>query len=175
MPKYRKMLTDYQAPYIMSILRLIETQSKTTIANWCIDYAEANILPIYKKHCPVDQRPSLSIIAAREWLDDQIKLPQAKAAILECHASAREAEGNPTAQAAARTIGQCAATIHVPTHSAGLMFYGALAVAYDTLGVDAEWNELFAVAEVECGKMEAALRAVAVEDEPNRAKVNWHC
>jgi len=175
MPKYRKMLTDYQAPYIMSILRLIETQSKTTIANWCIDYAEANILPIYEKHYPKDMRPIFAITAAREWMIGKIKLPQAKAAILECHGAAREAEGNPAAQAAARTIGQCAATIHAPTHSAGLMFYGALAVAYDRLGVDAEWDELLAAAEVECGKMEAALRAVAVTDEPNRAKVNWHC
>jgi len=173
--KHRKMLTDYQAPYIMSIMRLIETQSKITIANWCIDYAEANILPIYKKYYQTDQRPAQSIAAAREWLDGKIKLPEAKAAILECHAAAREAEKTPAAQAAARTIGQCAATIHAPTHSAGLMFYGALAVAYDKVGIDACWDELLAVAEAECGRMEAALRAVVVEDEPNPAKINWHC
>ncbi|MCL2392946.1 MAG: hypothetical protein FWC66_10155 [Oscillospiraceae bacterium] len=173
--KHRKMLTDYQAPYIMSILKLIETQSKATVANWCIDYAEGNILPIYEKHYSGDQRPKAAINAAREWLDGKIKLPEAKAAILACHAVAREAEGSPTAQAAARTIGQCAATIHAPTHSAGLMFYGALALAYDELGMDASWDELLAVAEVECGKMEAALRAVMVEDEPNPAKIDWKC
>jgi len=30
MPKYRKMLNDIDAPYIQSLMRLIETQSKTS-------------------------------------------------------------------------------------------------------------------------------------------------
>jgi REP element-mobilizing transposase RayT len=36
--KYRKVLVDWQAPYIQSLMRLVETQSKVTIANWCLDY-----------------------------------------------------------------------------------------------------------------------------------------
>jgi len=31
------------------------------------------------------------------------------------------------------------------------------------------------IAAEECAKMEAALRAVAVDDEPNPAKINWGC
>jgi len=31
------------------------------------------------------------------------------------------------------------------------------------------------IAAEECGKMEAALRAVAVENEPRPAKINWNC
>ena len=172
--KYRKMLTDWQAPYIMPILRLIGTQSKTTIANWCIDYAKMRLLPIYESAYPGDMRPQAALSAARAWLVGEIKLPEAKKVILGCHAAARETD-NPTAQAAARAIGQCASTIHAPTHSAGLMFYGALAVAYDTLGPDAEWEQLLSVAETECGRMGAALQDVAVDDEPNPAKINWNC
>ena len=173
--KYRKMLTDWQAPYIMSLLRLIETQSKATIANWCVDYCEERLLPVYEAAAPNDTRPTAAIFAARQWLDGKIKLPEAKAAILECHAAAREAEGNPTTQAAARAIGQCASTIHAPTHSAGLIFYGALALAYDALGADADWENLVASAADECAKMEAALRQVMVHDEPNPAKIKWNC
>ena len=169
------MLTDWQAPYIMSLLRLIETQSKTTIANWCIDYCQMRLLPIYEAAVADDLRPQAAITAARDWLAGTIKLPEAKKKILECHNAAREAQNNPTAQAAARAIGQCASTIHAPTHSAGLIFYGALAVAYDTLGIDAEWEELLKAAETECGRMEAALRDIAVENEPNPAKINWNC
>ena len=44
MPKYRKMLNDWQAPYIQSLMRLIETQSKINLANWCLDYAERDSL-----------------------------------------------------------------------------------------------------------------------------------
>jgi len=171
--KHRKMLTDVEAPYIQSILKLIETQSKTTLANWCLGYAETQLLPIYQSACPGDLRPADAIAAARRWLAGEIKLPQAKQVILECHAAAREAEGNPIAQTMARAIGQCASVIHAPTHSAGVIFYGALGVAYNTLGIDAQWDSLLEVAERECGRMQAALQNIAVENEPNPAKINW--
>jgi hypothetical protein len=176
MAKHRKMLSDIDAPYIQSLMRIIETQSKTTLANWSIDYAEAVVLPVYEKHRPGDDRPRRSLNAAREWLLGNMKLPEVKKIILnECHAAARESDDNPTAQAAARTCGQAAATIHAPTHSLGLALYGALAIAYEKLGVDAPWNALLEIAADECEKMEAALKAVVVENEPNPAKINWMC
>ncbi|MCL1799469.1 MAG: hypothetical protein FWG23_07015 [Eggerthellaceae bacterium] len=176
MPKYRKMLSDVEAPYIQSLMRLIETQSKTTLANWCIGYAGEHILPIYEKAYPGDARCEHALDAAREWLAGTVKLPYVKDIILnECHAAAREADKAPAAQAAARTCGQAAATIHAPTHSLGLALYGALAVAYDALGADAPWESLLEAAAAECKNMEASLRAAAVQNEPNPAKINWKC
>jgi len=175
MPKVRKMLSDWNAPYIQSLMKLIETQSKSTLAHWAIDYSERVILPLWSKHYPDDARPQNSLIAAREWLSGAIKLPQAKATILECHAAAREADGNPAAQAAARAIGQCASTIHSARHCIGLAFYGALAVAYDELGTSAPWTQIEQFAAAECRRMEAALHVVAVENEPNPAKIDWKC
>lgn len=176
MAKYRKMLNDINAPYLQSLMRLIETQSKTTLANWCIDYAEEHILPIYEQRRPGDNRPRNALTAARAWLSGQVKLPYVKNIILnECHAAARELDDDPTAQAAARTCGQAASCIHTPTHALGLALYGALAVTYDKLGADADWDSLLSVAAEECGKMEAALRMVAVENEPSPAKINWRC
>ena len=173
--KHRKMLTDWQAPYILPILRLIESQSKATIAKWCLDYCQVHLLPIYERAYAGDMRPRQALDAARSWLAGEIKLPEAKKIILTCHEAAREADTKPAAQAAARAIGQCAATIHVPTHSAGLMFYGALAVAYDEVGVDANWDDILARVSEECNKMELALRNVAIENEANPAKLNWNC
>jgi len=130
MTKHRKMLNDVDAPYIQSLMRLIETQSKVTLAHWCIDYANENILPIYEKAYPNDARCKRALAAAKDWLDGKVKLPYVKNIILnECHAAARECDENPAAQAAARTCGQAAATIHAPTHSLGLALYGALAIA----------------------------------------------
>ena len=170
------MLSDINAPYLQSLMRLIETQSKTTLAHWSIDYAREHILPIYEKAYPGDDRPKNALNAAEDWLAGKVKLPYVKNIILnECHAAARETEANPTAQAAARTCGQAAATIHAPTHSLGLALYGALAVAYDKIGIEADWDTLVNAAADECGKMEAALRAVSVENEPNPAKLNWKC
>ena len=175
MPKARKMLSDWNAPYIQALMKLIETQSKSTLAHWAVDYAEQSILPLWNKHYPEDQRPQNALHAAREWLSGSIKLPQAKTSILECHAAAREADTNPVAQAAARAIGQCASTIHSARHCIGLALYGALAVAYDTLGTNASWKALEQCAADECWRMLDALQAVSVEDEPNPAKIVWKC
>jgi len=175
MPKERKMLSNWEAPYIQSLMKLIETQSKATLAIWAVDYSERVILQLWCKYYPDDLRPRNALNAAREWLSGTIKLPRAKLAILECHAAAREADGIPVAQAAARTIGQYASTIHSARHCIGLAFYGALAVAYDRLGTDAPWGQIEQCAAEECGRMEAALRVTVVEDEPNRAKIDWKC
>lgn len=175
MPKAKKMLSDWDAPYIQLLVKLIETQSKSTLAHWAVDYAERVILPLWIRCYPNDLRPQNALNAAREWLSGAIKLPHAKKAILECHAAAREADGNSVAQAAARAIGQCASTIHSARHCIGLALYGAIAVAYDTLGTNAAWEQLEQCAADECGHMLDALRAVAVENEPNPAKIDWKC
>jgi hypothetical protein len=176
MPKLRKMLGAVDSPYIVSLMRIIETQSKATIASWCMDYAEIYILPIFEKHCPGDDRPRSAISAARDWFEGKKKLPEVKHIILnECHAAARELDNNPAAQAAARTCGQAAACFHTPTHSLGLAFYGAAAIAYDRLGINEKPEVYDQIAAEECEKMEKALRAVAVENEPNPAKIKWGC
>jgi len=171
MPKARKMLSNWDAPYIQSFVRQIETQSKATLAQWAVDYAKHALLPLWSKHYPDDPRPQKALDAARDWLAGAIRLPQAKPVILECHSAAREAEANPVAQAAARAIGQCASTIHSARHCIGLALYGALAVAYDMHGTNAAWDQLEQCAAEECGRMLEALRAVSVKDEQNPAKI----
>lgn len=169
------MLSDWQAPYLQELVRQIETQSKETLTRWVVDYAMSVILPLWNKHYPSDERPGKALTAAREWLSGSIKLPQAKQFILACHAAARESEGNTVAQASARAIGQSASTIHSAQHCIGLALYGALAVAYDSLGTQAPWHELENCAAIECGKMLAALRAVSVVNEQNPARIRWQC
>lgn len=175
MPKARKMLSDWDAPYVQLLVRIIEKQSKSTLVHWAVDYAEGNLLPLWHKHYPDDRRPQNALDAAREWLSGAIRLPQAKKAILECHAAAREAEANPVAQAAARAIGQSASSIHSPRHCIGLALYGAIAVAYDTLGTQTAWEQLEQCAASACGRMYDALRAIAIDNEPNPAKIDWKC
>ena len=169
------MLSNWQARPIEGLMRLIETQSKETLANWAADYAEAHLLPIYTKQYPQDERPQLALDFARKWLQKEVKLPEAKKYILGCHNAAAEAVANPAVQAAARAIGQAASSIHSAMHSLGLALYGGLAVAYDQLGMDKPWAEHEAFALKECEKMLAALQAVAIENEPNPVKVKWFC
>ena len=46
--KPRKILGDVNAPSAVALRNLIDTQSKDTIRKWCLDYAEAKILPIFE-------------------------------------------------------------------------------------------------------------------------------
>jgi hypothetical protein len=64
-------------------------------------------------------------------------------------------------------------TCHVATHSIQVVFYGAAAVAYDSVGV-VESNEVYdKIAAEEASRFEAALRAVAIDDEPNPVPCKW--
>jgi len=174
--KLRKTLGDVNAPTCVALRELIDTQSKETIRKWCLGYATDNILPIFEKHCPGDDRPRNAVNAAKEYLDGNVKFPVVKNLILnECHQAARELDDKPTAQAAARAVGQGSAVVHTLTHSLGLFFYAAAAVAYDRIGLEATDDEYMQIAEEVCLDYTAALRAIAVENEPNPAKLKWNC
>ena len=175
MTKTRKMLSNWEAPYIQALVKQIETQSKATLTRWAIDYSEHFLLPIWNRHLPDDFRPQHALYGAKEWLEGKKKLPEVKPFILECHAAARDAEGNAAAQAAARAIGQSASTIHSARHCIGLPLYGALAIAYDMLGPGASWDELEQQAAAACGQMLASLETISVDHEPNPAKITWVC
>ncbi|WP_195428757.1 putative immunity protein [Clostridium sp. D46t1_190503_E9] len=175
MVKVRKMLGKADSPYIVSLMRLIETQSKNTIVKWCNEYAREHILPIYEKVYPEDTRLKNALNSVNEWLEGNMKLTDAKKIIKEVQIAAREAEGNPSAQAAARAIGATTATINTVTSSLGLAFYGAAAIAYSSVGVNAEIDVYEEIASKECKNMEDALRKVAIIDEINPAKINWYC
>lgn len=175
MAKYRKILSDRDAPHMQALIKKIETQSKATLVNWAVAYSERVLLPLWLRDYPDDQRPKKALQAARDWLTGTIRLPQAKALILACHAAARESGNNPVAQAAARAIGQSASTIHSARHCLGLPLYGALAVAYAALGINSSWRNIEEYAAEECGRMLAALEEIAVDNEPNPAKINRKC
>lgn len=137
------MLGAADSPYILSLMRLIETQSKTTIADWCVDYAKAHILEIYQKAYPQDERVPRVLAAYRQFRQGEDKVS----------AGIKVAE---LKKAVARAN-------------------GAAAIAYDRVGLEEKPEVYDGIAAQECEKMEAALRAVAVEDEPNPAKINWYC
>ncbi len=175
MAKVRKMLGKADSPYIVSLMRLIETQSKNTIVKWCNEYARENILPIYEKDYPEDSRLKNALNAVNECLEGNMKLTEAKKIIKEVQIAAREVEGNPAAQAAARAIGATTATINTVTSSLGLAFYGAAAIAYSSIGVNANSEVYDEIAARECKNMEEDLRKISIIDEPNPAKINWNC
>ena len=159
MTKTRKMLSDWNAPYIQALIQEMDKLAKSELVNWALAYTEDCILPLWRKHCPEDHRPQEALAAARKWLAGEIKLPQAKPLIQACHAAARESLCQPVAQAAARAIAHTASIIHISKHCYGLPLYGALALAYDQLEVEAPWSQVEIRAAAECERMSESLRA----------------
>lgn len=175
MTTYRKMLNDWEAPYLQPLIRLVETQSKETILHWVISYCEEVMLGLWNRYKPDDLRPQSAIQAARDWMERSVPFPAVKKSILACHEAAREASDNPIAQAAARAIGQSVSSIHSVRHCIGLALYGALAVSYHELGVDASWSLIESRAGEECLRMEKALQKIAISNEPYPVSMDWKC
>lgn len=56
MPKLRKMLGNVTDPVVQSLMGLIETQSRSTLAHWAVNCAAQRYLPIYESAYPEDSR-----------------------------------------------------------------------------------------------------------------------
>ncbi len=168
----RKIICSVNSPEISALLDLIETQSKTTLGNWVLSYAEEKFIPIYKKTFS-DDRLYLTLKAAKDWFDKKIKLPEVKNYIYDCHTAAKEAYEYPAAQAAARAVAHSASVAHTASHTLGFAIYGITAVLYDSTGTNETKQTYDTLAGEECFRMEEALRRIAITDEKNPAKINW--
>lgn len=174
MAKLRKMLGSLEDPSIIGLMNLIETQSKETLTNWAVDYAEANFIEIYEKEYVGDDRLRNVIAAVREVLDGIKKLKDIKPLLREAAQIAKETE-HPAAQAAARAVAVACAVIQTPTNSLGFTFYGAAAVIYDKVGLEEKPEVYDAMAPEEFKKILESLQKAAVTDEPNPVKIKWNC
>ena len=87
------------------------------------------LLPLFEAEHPEDDRPRRAIEALRAWASGKRELGMAEVRrlSLDSHAAAREAKTDP-ARFAARAAGQAVATWHVPTHAAGVPYYGRKAI-----------------------------------------------
>jgi len=133
----KKLLFTRNSACVQPLRSLIEKQTHRTLVLWVLDCAP-RVLAIFEDAYPDDSRPRIALEKAAAWSRGAIKMPEAKKAILSAHKAATDAEANPAAQAAARTCGHAAATVHVETHALGLVFYGLTAFVYATESQDTD-------------------------------------
>ncbi|WP_195986219.1 putative immunity protein [Clostridium sp. D33t1_170424_F3] len=175
MAKPRKMLGHVDDPQVTALMRMIETQSKATLANWAASYAEAHFLPIYEKAYPEDTRLRELILSVKMHLSGKQKLSEVKVLLKQSRQIAQEAEEAPAAQAAARAVVTACATVQTPTNALGFAFYGAAASAYHQAGISASQEHCDAIAAKELDKMVKSLQSVMIANEPNPVKIVWNC
>jgi len=175
MTKPRKMLGAADSPYALSLMRAIETQSNDTLARWTIEYADKNLLPIYEQALPEDLVARDALNKARAYRLGGSSLPELKAAVSDARTRARELDDEPAAQAALQACALAAGNIYTPTNGLGMMYYGTAALAYDQIGLEETPEAYDAFAATEAAKMEEALKAISIDDEPMPAKIKWNC
>lgn len=175
MAKLRKMLGSIEDPSIIAMMGLIETQSKETLIKWSVTYAREHFLGIYEKAYGDDSRLRHIISAVQEYQEGKKTLKEVKPIVKEANLIAKEAEGSPAAQAAARAIATACSTIQSPTGALGFTFYGAAAVVYDQAGLEERQAVYDAMAAKELERILGSLQEAAVPDEENPVKINWNC
>ena len=174
MAALRKMLGDVNSKTCLDIMALISAQSQKTVEKWAVEYAAENVLPLYNARCPEETVPARLIEACREYMNGVIKLSEIKPVLSEGRKYSAGVKGD-VEQAAARAVATACASITTPTNAFGFLMYAAAAAAYSELGLKAcreEYDE-FAAREME--KALDSLKKVAVENEPNPVKADWHC
>jgi hypothetical protein len=109
----------------------VVARNSATHRAWALEAARLaeQVLPIFEKEHPDDERPRQAIEAIREWAQGRRELGMAEVRklSLNAHAAAREAKTD-AARFAARAAGQAVATWHVPTHATTVPKYARKAI-----------------------------------------------
>lgn len=124
---------------LQELLMLMEDSNHRALVLWALDCAEG-ALAAFEAGWPGEARPRIALERCAAWARGEIKMPEAKRAILDAHAVAKEA-GDRRLAALAHAIGQAGSTVHAKTHAPGLAFYELTAIR---LEARPDWEEAVA-------------------------------
>lgn len=106
---------------------LTERANRRALVLWALSLADDAVSRL-RALLPEETRPMAAVRLARQWSRGEVKMPVAKAAILACHAVARE-EVSPEAAALCHAVGQACAVVHARGHALGFAVYELTAIA----------------------------------------------
>jgi hypothetical protein len=127
--KYKKgnaILFSRDSECLQDLIHLIEKQKHPTLVMWAFDCTQEP-LSLFEGKYTNDLRPRKALELCEAWARGIIKMPDAKRAILDAHAVAKEIDDK-VYIALAHAIGHACATVHVETHALGLVFYELTAI-----------------------------------------------
>ncbi|MEL7656158.1 MAG: putative immunity protein [Bacillota bacterium] len=126
--KKNKILFSRDSKCLQELIKLIELQNHRTLVMWALDCGEAALEQFEAKY-PDEHRPRRALELCRTWSTGKIKMPEAKRAILDAHAVAKEIKDDEYG-ALAHAIGHAGAAVHVETHALGLPLYELTAIVF---------------------------------------------
>lgn len=116
-----KVLFNRDSKCLEDLIELIKRQKHRTLVLWAFECVKSP-LKIFEEKYPDEKRPRKAIELCKMWASGEIKMPEAKRAILDCHAVCKEIDDEYYI-ALCHSIGQGISTVHVETHALGLPFY----------------------------------------------------
>lgn len=175
MTTLRKMLGTIDSEECISLMHLMETQSKQTLAAWAIQYAKDHVLGLYENYLPDDKTMRAVILECEQYLRGTKTLKDIKPVIREAALFARNCNAGPIQQAAARGIATACATIQTPTNALGFLFYTAAAIVYHNEGLNQDTAAYDRLANEQLALAYTSLQQAAIVDEAHPAKLKWNC
>lgn len=124
--KKRKILFDKDNELLQELSFLLEKENRKVITLWALDFADEITKLINKKHLD-DRRPNEAAFLCREWAEGKIKMPPAKAALLQVHAMSKEMASDEDV-ALCHAVGQACSVVHTTGHAMGLPIYELTAI-----------------------------------------------
>jgi len=118
---------------LQELISLIEKQKHRTLVMWALDCAQEP-LKLFESKYPDEIRPRRALELCEAWARGAIKMPEAKKAILDAHAVAKEID-DIECIALVHAIGHAGASVHTETHALGLVFYELTAIVR-SIGID---------------------------------------
>ena len=100
---------------------LLEGQDRRAVILWAFSLVEETVEQLEKKH-PGEGRPRAALELSRLWSAGTVKMPEAKRAILACHALAKEWD-DPEDIALCHAVGQGCSVVHTAGHAMGYPIY----------------------------------------------------
>lgn len=116
-----ELLFSRDSAVLQPLRDLLSRQDHRTAVLWALDLAEETVARLTEKH-PDEQRPAQALQAARAWAAGEIKMLQARRAILACHDAARDMPC-PEDAALCHAVGQACAVVHTAGHALGYPIY----------------------------------------------------
>lgn len=121
-----QILFSQKSEFLQDLSNLIDIQNHRTLALWAFELAEQAVQSIEEKY-PNELRPRVALEDSKRWAFGEIKMPQAKKAILDCHAVAKEIS-SPEDIALCHAIGQACSVVHTVGHAMGFPIYELTAI-----------------------------------------------
>lgn len=124
--KRRQILVGKDSPFLQELQDLLLHASRKTVILWALALSRETACDLGERY----QDPCFLNAAdlSRQWAQGKIRMPQAKPAILACHARAKET-ADPADAAWCHAVGQGCSTVHTPRHAMGYPLYDLTALA----------------------------------------------